>query len=103
MLGMKVGFPAATSAATLLAMADTATVWWIERDTGELCSQSFGTHDIAGSGTFENEVVIKYASDPIEMTTIYHSRAGNAWEQAAMERLRNLSAGMRQSLPAADE
>ena len=79
-------------------MADTATVWWIEKGTGELRSRSFGPHDIPSGGTYENEVSLKYAADPVEMTTIYNSRAGNTWEKSAMDRLRDKSAAMRRQL-----
>jgi hypothetical protein len=55
-----------TSHAKLGAMSeDTATVGWIEADTGELKSQPMGPNDILGRGTFENEVVIKDARNPI--------------------------------------
>ena len=77
---------------------DSATVWWIEADTGELKSQPMGPNDVLGSGTFENEVVIKYARNPVDLTTIYHRRAGNDWERDALVRLRTKSQEMRRAL-----
>ena len=72
-----------------------ATVWWIEADSGELRSHTLDPHDLLGSGTFENEVRIKYARNPVEIATILHARAGNDWERAELERLRDRAAEVR--------
>jgi len=72
-----------------------AIVYWIERGSGELRSQTMEPHDLRGSGTYESEVRIKYAVDPLEMTTIYCSRFGNDWERSEVERLKALSASLR--------
>lgn len=42
---------------------DSVMAYWIEADTVEFRSQSMGTADIFRGGTFETEVILKYARD----------------------------------------
>ena len=49
----------------------------IEGGSGNLRSKVMEPHDLRGGGTYESEVRWKYALDPVEMATIYLSRAGN--------------------------
>ena len=70
-----------------------AIIWWIEAGSGELRSQIMEPHDLHG-GTYETEVRLKYAVDPVEMVTIVLSRAGNDWEKGELERLRAKSQAM---------
>jgi hypothetical protein len=77
---------------------DTAIVWWIERDTGELRSQVMSQNDLFRGGTYESEVRLKYARNPVEMTTIFLRRAGNQWEREELDRLHKKSQQMQQAL-----
>jgi hypothetical protein len=77
---------------------DTAIVWWIEADTGELKSQSMGPHDLRRGTNFQYEVGTKYARYPIEMLTIDNQSAGNAWAKDSLERLRGLSQQIRENI-----
>jgi hypothetical protein len=71
-----------------------AIVYWIEAGSGNLQSQVMEPHDLRGGGTYESEVRLKYAVDPVEMATIYLRRAGNDWEKGEVERLRTKSHSM---------
>jgi len=75
------------------ASKNAAIVYWIEARSGNLRSQVMEPHDLHG-GTYETEVRLKYAVDPVEMATIYLSRAGNDWEKGEVERLRAKSQAM---------
>jgi hypothetical protein len=72
-----------------------AIVYWIEAGSGNLLSRVMEPHDLRGGGTYESEVRLKYALNPLEMATICLRRAGNDWEKGEVERLRAKSQAMR--------
>jgi hypothetical protein len=58
-----------------------AMIYWIEAGSGELRSLTMEPHDLHG-GTYETEVRLKYALNPVEIATIYLSRAGMIGKRA---------------------
>lgn len=70
---------------------DAVIVYWVERGSGSLMSQLLGPNDIFRGGTYESEVRMKYAVDPIAIEEIPIARAGEGWAVAAVERLRMLA------------
>ena len=72
-----------------------AIVYWIEKGSAELRSVVLKPHDIPGARTYESEVRIKYASDPVEIVPIPLARAGNEWERSEVARLKALAAEIR--------
>ena len=76
-------------------MKNEALIYWVESGSGELRTQHMTPSDLRGSGTYESEVRIKYAIDPIEVATIYLSRAGNDWERSEVARLKALAEQIR--------
>lgn len=70
------------------------TVWWYERGTGELRSQSFSPGTITRGSTYEHEVDVKYARDAVRMVTTYPGSGG----LEALEALTKEAANHRQSI-----
>lgn len=71
-----------------------ATVWWIEAATGELRDKRFNSTPRVG---FEQEVVIKHATDPIDILVVHDAWAGNEGTVQALERLKEKSRQLRAS------
>ena len=59
-----------------------------------------GPNDIFRGGTYESEVRIKYANDPVEIAIIFLNRAGNDWERSEVERLKAKAEEIRAGLAA---
>jgi hypothetical protein len=76
---------------------DTVLAYWIEAGTGELRIEGMGNADIFRGGTYESEVRLKYARDPIEVVIIQMSRAGNDWERSEVNRLQAKAAELREA------
>ena len=78
---------------------DSVTVYWIEADTFEFCSKSMGSADIFRGGTYESEVILKYARDPLEsdILTIPFNQHGSDWAKSQVQRLKDKSATLRKS------
>jgi hypothetical protein len=72
-----------------------AIVYWIEAGSGELRSHMMESSYLLPGRTYEREVLLKYAVDPVEPVTIPLSRAGGDWEKSVVEQLRAKSAAMR--------
>lgn len=71
---------------------DTMMAYWIEAETGNFCVQSMGTNDIFRGGTYESEIRLKYAHDPLEIVVIPLSQHESDWAKSARQRLRDKSA-----------
>lgn len=70
------------------------TVWWIERATGYLECHHF--ESVPNNGSFEAEVRIKYANDPVEILCIPDRQAGNF--QIWLDGLKTKAEKMREEL-----
>ena len=71
---------------------DSVKAYWIEADTLELASQNMGSADIFRGGTYESEVLSKYARDPLEIVIIPMSQHGSDWAKSEVQRLKDKSA-----------
>lgn len=67
--------------------------YWIEKQSGNLRSERMMPHD-ARSGSYEAEVTLKLAVDPIEVTIIPFAQLGNDWAVDAVARLKATAAAM---------
>jgi hypothetical protein len=54
------------------------TVWWYERDNGNLGSHGFWPGGTPTGGSYEHEVDVKYARDAVRMVTVYPD--GRGWD-----------------------
>lgn len=75
---------------------DVAIVFWYERDNGHLRSESFPLGWPHAGLTYEDEVRIKYARDPVRMITMY-PKTGGGYE--AFQYLKAEAEAYRKSLP----
>lgn len=76
---------------------DSVIAYWIEADTGEFCSKSMGANDIFQGGTYESEVILKLARNPLDILVIPIACLGNDGSLAAIEQLKGKSVALRAS------
>ena len=84
---------------------DIVTAYWIEADTGEFVSKNMGSADVFRGGTYESEVILKHARNPLEIVIVPSSQRGNDWARSEIKRLKDKSATMQRqfdSKPASD-
>lgn len=76
---------------------DSVIAYWIEEDNLEFCSRSMGSNDIFRGGTYANEVITKYARNPLdfEVVVIPFSQSGNDWAKSAIQNLKNKATTVR--------
>ena len=53
----------------------TVTVWWYERDNGDLRSESF-SGGVPTGGSYEHEVDVKFARDAVRKITVHANGLG---------------------------
>lgn len=70
---------------------DVVMAYWIEARSGALRSETMGPNDLMGHGSYEAEVRLKLAADPVEVVVIPLAQLGNDWARAEVERLRTKS------------
>lgn len=73
---------------------DSVMAYWIEADTSEFCSKSMGANDIFRGGTYESEVSLKYARNPLDIVIIPSAYLGNDWAKSEIQRLKDKSAAL---------
>lgn len=75
---------------------DSVVAYWIEADTGELCSKRMGANDIFRGGTYDSEVIMKYARNPLDLdiVPIPIAQLGSAWAETEIQRLKDKSVGL---------
>jgi hypothetical protein len=78
---------------------DSVMAYWVEDDNFDFCSKSMGNIDIFRGGTYENEVITKYAREPLdfEVVIIPFNQMGSDWAKSEVQRLKDKSAELRQA------
>ncbi len=73
---------------------DSVMAYWIESDTSEFCSKCMGSADIFRGGTYESEVILKYARNPLDfdIVVIPFDQHGSDWAKSQVQRLKDKSA-----------
>ena len=78
---------------------DSVMAYWVEAGTLDFCSKSMGSADLQG-GTYESEVMHRYARDPLnsEIIVVPFNELGSEWAKSEIQRLRNRQEALRESV-----
>lgn len=78
---------------------DSVMVYWVEADNFELCNKPMGSADIFRGGTYESEVIQKYARNPLDssIVVIPFNQSGSDWAKSQVQHLRDRSSALRKS------
>lgn len=71
--------------------------YWIEEDNFEFCSKLMGSNHIFRGGTYESEIIEKFARKPLNdyVLVVPLSQSRNDWARHQVQQLRDKSTALR--------